>query len=275
MARERTILITGAAGNIGGKLRRHLERQGYPLRLLDYGPQADPAIQSADLAEWDDAWASSFQGVDTVLHLAGEPSPDGSWQRITRLNIDLLLNVFEAAALHKCRRLVFASSNWVLAGRRNEAEPLLPDTEPSPLTPYGASKLFGERVGKLYSERRGLSVICFRIGFCQRKPGNQPGPEMGWGRWGELMWLSDADICQGFEKSVEAPDDLRFAVLNLMSDNEGMRWDLGPTRDAIGYVPGDRSGPADDERAKAQEDLVRRTRELIGGMERQLIGGRW
>ena len=28
-----------------------------------------------------------------------------------------------------------------------------------------------------------------------------------------------------------------------MSDNEGMRWDLGPTRDAIGYAPADRSAP--------------------------------
>ena len=271
----RTILITGAAGNIGGKLRRHLEQRGYPLRLLDHGPQADPAIQSADLAEWNDDWVRSFAGVDTVLHLAGEPSPAGSWSRITRLNVDLLLNVMEAAALHRCRRFVFASSNWVLAGHRNAEGPLTPNTEPSPVTPYGASKLFGERLGKSFSDRRGLSVICFRIGFCQRKPGNRPGPEMGWGRWGELMWLSDADICQGFEKAIEAPDDLRFAILNLMSDNEGMRWDLGPTREAIGYVPADRSAPEDGERARVREDFVRRSRELIGELDRRLISEHW
>jgi nucleoside-diphosphate-sugar epimerase len=272
---QRTILITGAAGNIGGKLRRHLERSGYPLRLLDHGSDADAAIQSADLAVWDERWVAAFEGVDTVLHLAGEPSPAGDWSRIVRLNIDLLLNVMEAAALHRCRRLVFASSNWVLAGHRGGEGPLGPDTEPSPVTPYGASKLFGERVGKSFSERRGLSVICFRIGYCQREPGNLPGPHMGMGRWGQSMWLSDGDICQGFEKAVEASDDLRFAVLNLMSDNEGMRWDLGPTREAIGYVPADRSAPENGDRARTQEDFVRRSRELARGIEESLIGGRW
>lgn len=271
----RTILITGAAGNIGGKLRRHLEQRGYPLRLIDYGPQADPAIQSADLAEWDEAWARSFEGVDTVLHLAGEPSPAGSWPRITRLNIDLLLNVFEAAAQARCRRLVFASSNWVLAGHRNAEGSLTAENEPSPVTPYGASKLFGERVAKLYSERRGLSAVNFRIGFCQRKAGNQPSPEMGWGRWGELMWLSDGDICQGFEKAIEAPDDLRFAVLNLMSDNAGMRWDLGPTRDAIGYEPADHSAPENGGQARAREDFVGRSRALIGDLDKRLIDEHW
>ena len=45
--------------------------------------------------------------------------------------------------------------------------------------------------------------------------------------------------------------------------------------DAIGYVPADRSAPADDGRAKTQEDFVRRSRELIGAMEKQLIAGRW
>ena len=89
------------------------------------------------------------------------------------------------------------------------------------------------------------------------------------------MWLSDADICQGFEKAIEAPDDLRFAILNLMSDNEGMRWDLGPTREAIGYVPADRSAPENGERVRVREDFVRRSRELIGELDRRLISEHW
>lgn len=267
----RTVLITGAAGNIGGKLRRYLEGRGYPLRLLDYGPQSDPAIQSADLAEWDEGWVDSFAGVDTVLHLAGEPSPSADWPRLTRLNLDLLLNVMEASVQHRCRRFVFASSNWVLAGYRSAEGPLSPDTPPSPVTPYGATKLFGERVGKSFADHRGLSVVCFRIGYCQRLHDNQPGPHMGMGMWGQQMWLSDGDVCRGFEAAVEAPDDLRFAVLNLMSDNAGMRWDMEPTREAIGFVAQDHSTPDSGEAAVTREAFVRQSRTFIEGVEKTLL----
>ncbi len=89
-------------------------------------------------------------------------------------------------------------------------------------------------------------MICFRIGYCQRGE-NQPGTHMGWGLWGQQMWLSDRDLCQAFEKAVTAPAGVRFAVLNLMSANAGMRWDLEPTRAAIGYEPGDSSVPQETE----------------------------
>ena len=59
---------------------------------------------------------------------------------------------------------------------------------------------------------------------------------------GQLMWLSDRDLCQAMERAVLA-DSVGFAVLNLMSDNPGMRWDIETTREAIGYVPQDGAAP--------------------------------
>ena len=56
MTNTPTILITGAAGNLGAKLRRHWQGR-YPLRLLDRDPRGDPAVVAADLANWDLAWA--------------------------------------------------------------------------------------------------------------------------------------------------------------------------------------------------------------------------
>ncbi len=49
MSDAQTVLITGAAGNLGAKLRRHLEGR-YRLRLLDRDPRGDPDIVPADLA---------------------------------------------------------------------------------------------------------------------------------------------------------------------------------------------------------------------------------
>ncbi len=115
---SRTVLITGAGGNIGTKLRAHFSGLGWTLRLLDVDARGDAAIKVADLADWDDAWVTQFAGVDAVIHLAGNPSPAASWASAVKLNIDLTANVYEAAAAQGVRRVVFASSNWVMAGHR-------------------------------------------------------------------------------------------------------------------------------------------------------------
>jgi len=132
---SRTVLITGAGGNIGTKLRAHFSALGWTPRLLDIDPRGDSAIQAADLAEWDDAWVARFAGVDAVIHLAGNPSPRTPWAAAQRLNIDLTANVFEAAAAQGVRRVVFASSNWVMAGHRPGQGTLTTDMEPYPINP--------------------------------------------------------------------------------------------------------------------------------------------
>ena len=77
------------------------------------------------------------------------------------------------------------------------------------------------------------------------------------------MWISDRDICQGFEKAVLAPDDVRFAVLNLMSDNPGMRWDIETTRQVIGYAPEDGAVPQLSDEMRANEQAAAEARALI------------
>jgi nucleoside-diphosphate-sugar epimerase len=171
-------------------------------------------------------------------------------------NIDLTLNVFEAAARAKARRLIFASSNWAMAGYRPATGPITTDAAPFPINGYGATKLMGERAGRFFSDTRGLSVICLRIGMAERPGGTRPGPETPQGLWGQQMWLSDRDMLQGFVKAVEAPADLRFAVVNLMSANEGMRWDIEATRQAIGYVPQDSHPTYSSASIELQERLV-------------------
>ncbi len=269
------ILITGAAGTLGGRLRRHFAALGWTLTLLDADPRGDAAITAADLAVWNPGWVDLFNGADAVIHLAGDPSPRASWASAQRNNIDLTMNVYEATCRAGVRRLVVASSNWVMAGHRFEATPLDAATEPYPVNPYGVSKLVGERLGRLYSETRGLSVIAFRIGYCQRDHGNRPGPHMGWGLWGQRMWLSDRDLCQGFEKAVLAPDTLRFGVFNLVSGNEGMRWRLDDAAVALGYVPEDASVPQESVTMREEAEAALRARRLVEASETLVLGRRW
>lgn len=233
-----SLLITGANGSIGTKLRGHFGTQpGYRLRLLGLG-NTDPAVVSADLAYYDPVWAQHFAGCDTVIHLAGDPYFTASWASVQRNNIDGTLNVFRAAEAHGVRRVVFASSNWVMAGYRDTQERITTSLPPWPVNPYGNGKLLGERAGKALAERTGISFIALRIGYCQHAAGNVPGPHMELGLWGQQMWLSDRDLCHGVERAVLARD-VPFAILNLMSNNPGMRWDIDETRRVIDYLPRD------------------------------------
>jgi uronate dehydrogenase len=165
-------------------------------------------------------------------------------------------HVLRAARESRVRRVIYASSVQVMMGYRFRPEPVLTtDIPPAPLSPYALSKLFGEYLGRAFAEETGISFIAFRIGYFQRGD-NVPGPHMGIGTWGQAMWISNRDMGHAMERAIEA-EGVPFAVLNLESDNPGMRWDIDHTRKTIGYAPVDGHTPvitdeliADDERAR-------------------------
>lgn len=270
---SRTIAITGALGTLGGKLRAHFAGADHVLRLLDAAETDDPAVTRADISVWNEDWVRQFEGADTVVHLAAASKPGSDWTAIQRANIDLTLNVYEAAARNGVRRLIFASSNWVMAGYRHHDVHLTTDMEPRPVNPYGVSKLVGERLGRSYFERRGLEVVCFRIGYIQ--PGdNRPGPHMLDGAWGQMMWLSNRDFCQAVEAAMLA-SRTGFLVLNLMSDNPGMPWDIEATKAAIGYAPLDGHAAVVDEEMRRRGESARMARALQEQLAAFELAQRW
>jgi len=261
-AMSKSVLITGATGSIGRKLRKQFaSRHGFDLRLLCLNPVNDPEVITADLAEYEERWARHFHGVDAVIHLAGASSMMASWETVQRLNIDLSLNVLRAAERYGARRIVFASSNWVMAGYRFNEGIVTTYLPPWPVNPYGCSKLFVERAGRDLAGRAGISFIALRIGYCQHEEGNLPGPHMQNGLWGQQMWLSDRDLCHGMERAVVV-ENLPFAILNLMSANQGMRWDIEETRRVRGYEPQDAHVAVSTPEVEETERLARLEREV-------------
>ena len=130
------------------------------------------------------------------------------------------------------------------------------DLAPWPINPYGCGKLLCERAGRLLALQSAVSCIALRIGCCQHIAGNIPGPQIEHGLWGQQMWLSDRDLCHGVERAAFA-ENVSFAVLNLMSDNAGMRWDLDQTRQVIGYAPRDSHLAISTPAIEAAEELAR------------------
>lgn len=233
---KRMILITGATGNVGQKLRQHFSQLDYPIRLLCLNQNSDPDVLTCDLSSYSDNWAQYFHGVDTVLHIAADPHPWASWQSVQTYNLDLLCNVLAAAHQKGVRRVIFASSNFVMAGERFTRSILRTDAPPNPINAYGSSKLAGERIGKMFADRYGMSFIAFRIGVCLREHNNRFGPWIPFGRWGQEMWVSDRDLCNAFVLAVEN-EEIGFGVYNLVSNNVGSRWDITDLEKDLGYRP--------------------------------------
>lgn len=104
---------------------------------------------------------------------------------------------------------------------------------------YAATKLLGERVGRQYAHTHGLEVVAVRLGWVWRgmnTPGHLPAER---GEWFRQMWLSDRDFLQLMDCCLAAPLPEPFLIVNGMSANTGMRWDLSTARTVLGYRPRD------------------------------------
>lgn len=232
-----TVLLTGASGNLGRKLRAAW-RDRYDLILLDARDDGDPDVHVADLAVWDDDWVALFDEADAVVHLAANPSEATPWPDLVGPNLDAVANVFHATALAGVERLVFASSNHAMGGYRDRDEtPIAPDLPARPGNPYGAAKLMGERWGISLAKSFGLSFVGLRIGWVlpgANRPADLPDD------WSRGLWLSNADLVRLFTQAVEAPmEPGEFAVVNGTSRNRGSRWSLAEAAERIGFEPED------------------------------------
>jgi hypothetical protein len=61
------------------------------------------------------------------------------------------------------------------------------------------------------------------------------------------VWCSQRDAVQAVERAIDAPADVRYAVVHVVSDNRFGYRDLEHARQVLGYVPLDR---AEDHRQK-------------------------
>ena len=235
--KARFILLTGAAGRIGTAFRQAFGER-YRFRLadlhtdgLDATPGADHEVIELDVADFA-ACRSACAGIDTVIHLAADPSPEADWESsLLPNNIRGTVNVFRAASEAGCRRVVFASSAHVVGGYP-EGEPIPDDAPPRPTNLYGASKAFGEAVAATYAAS-GLSGIAVRIGAYDAPWFHEQG-----GPRDAAAYVSARDLNDLLMRCVET-EDIPYAVVAGVSANRHNRFDLVLTRRLLGYAPRD------------------------------------
>lgn len=74
------ILITGASGLIGTALQRSFEEKGHEMLLAGRTPSKEPGHITWDAEKGFDAEGSKqLEGIDAIIHLAGEPIGDWRW----------------------------------------------------------------------------------------------------------------------------------------------------------------------------------------------------
>lgn len=238
--RAKRVVITGAAGNVGAKLRAHLiAAGGYDLVLIDRDARGDKAIVEADLGVLDRRWTDLCTGAEAIVHLAANADSSAAWSDLIDSNIVATVNVYRAAAAHKVARVVYASSVWAMAQRRGDAAPIAEGPAAPGDNAYGASKAIGERIGQAFAESDGVETVVIRLGACP------PGENAPWpmNAWDDSCWVSNRDLCQGFTRALEAQTG-KFLIVNLTSDNPARRWSLSNARDILGYTPRDRFAPS-------------------------------
>src|SRR5205823_5551810 len=104
---------------------------------------------------------------------------------------------------------------------------------------YAACKVFLEAAGRVYSEAHGLSVIAARLGWCPRNADHVR--ELAATFWGPDVYLSPGDAGRFFACAVEAPADVRFAIIFASSKPVGAgQYDLGAAKRLVGFEPRDR-----------------------------------
>ena len=241
------VLITGAGGTIGRVLRDRFRGRYALLRLGDRRAQA-PAGPGESVVTLDvrdpAALDAALDGIDCIVHLAGVPG-SASWPETLAANIDGTYQVFDAARRHGVRRVVYASSNHAVGFHRRETT-LDAMSAPRPDSPYGATKVFGEALGRLCADKYGLSVACLRIGTF-RTPDRPTEPRQ------LSSWISHRDMAQLVGRCIDHPA-YHYLVAYGVSRNTRNRWSNAAVA-FLGYEP------QDDAEAFAAEILAAATPE--------------
>lgn len=232
----RDVLVTGAAGRIGTAFRRYVG-QRYRLRLgvRDPAKLDDPEGQEVvalDLAV-PETCAKACQGIDTVVHLAANPSPKAEfYDALLDSNIKGPYNILKAAKDMGCRRVVLASSVQAVAGYPLDVQ-VHEDSPTRPLNMYGVCKCFAEAAAHYFAASEGLSCIVVRIGTW----------EHDWIKKSLVArhlstFVSQRDLCELLVRCIETPG-IQFAIAHGVSNNRFKFLDITATRAILGYEPKD------------------------------------
>ncbi|AEH38987.1 NAD-dependent epimerase/dehydratase family protein [Halopiger xanaduensis] len=267
------VLVTGSYGRCGTAIIDHLhDREEYDFTYYNRSDRPDDHPYGGydtvvgDISDYE-TFREACEGQDAIVHLAAFPSAEGDWHDVFKPNIIGMYNVLEAAREAEVESIVFGSTNHVMGMYELENAPeiygrdhdlVLDHTDPvRPDSYYGASKSFGEDLGRYYVEDYEYPKQFYALRICTVNSSEYDHPygdaeqgvdEGDWERGSDeyerwvarmkAMWQSRRDFAHQIDCCLQ-DDDVAFDVFHGVSDNRRRWFDLEHARARIGYDPQD------------------------------------
>lgn len=173
-----TVLVTGANGFIGSRVRILAAKRGIAVRNAVRNTSAGKDMNSVKgELEPDFDWSGALEGISTVVHLAARvhlekdaaEDPLGEYRRI---NTQGTINLAGQAAGGGVKRFVFISSIGV--NGRLSTRPFTEKDPPNPANPYAQSKFEAEAELLRIAANTGMEIVIIRppLVYGPKAPGN-------------------------------------------------------------------------------------------------------
>lgn len=162
------IVITGSQGSLG-KILQDGFKYSFNLLCLDKIAGNFGSVV-LDVAADYEKFKGFLKEGDIVVHLAWDTCEDYPNENIIPENKTMAENVYRAAVEAGVSRVIMASS--VHANDYSDipyGKYMTVESESFPDTPYGVTKNYIEQLGRFYSRKHGLEVICIRFGGVNEK----------------------------------------------------------------------------------------------------------